>query len=847
MNAVPTTSSRVRLAGKFFRLGDRKFYVKGVCYGPFAVRADDGPFASQEQTLRDFKLIRQLGANLLRVYAVPPRWFLDLAEAHQLKLLIDIPWDNRRCFLDSAADRAQARQAVRQGVAKCAGHPAVFAFSVANEVPPEIVRWSGARAVAAFIDELVAVAKDIAPECLCTFGNYPPTEFLCPRQIDFLCFNVYLDHTPALESYLARLQMLAHTRPLILGEFGFDSDRVGESSKSQRLSGQIAAAFGAGLAGAVVYSFTDEWFKDGKPVSDWAMGLTTRDRQPKPSFYAVQEAFGTAPYFPLPRWPKVSVVVAVYNGGRTLRACLESLVRLTYPDYEVIVVDDGSTDATGQIASLFPTVRYLRQPHRGLSVARNTGIAAAQGEIVAFTDADCQADEDWLYYLVAELLRGNWAGAGGHNLLPAEDLPGAAAVLAAPGGPAHVMLTDREAEHLPGCNMAFWKWALDQIGGFDPLFTTAGDDVDVCWRLLEHGQRLGFSPGGFVWHHRRPNARSYLRQQAGYGRAEALLMRKHPEYFNALGGTRWRGRIYSRAACSTWPGRSVIYHGIFATGFFQALYAADPIHPLLWCTSLEYHGLVTVPLLILSAPFPVLLPVGLAALALSVGVCVAAALRADVPKPQRRWWSRPLVASLFWLQPIVRGWARWQGRLMWETIPKPLRQRLTARRRLGGLDVPRELYYWADGRLDRVGFLAKLTQRLDAEGWPNRTDAGWSDHDLEIHGNRWSRVRLTTVNEDYSADQRLFRFRLRSAWSLAGWVAMGSVVAAGLLGAGLWGRTMPWSWLVPLAVAVGLGSFLEIQRRMLRQWVGAFVDELAREQGWTRLRLDPASQSFVPA
>ena len=117
--------------------------------------------------------------------------------------------------------------------------------------------------------------------------------------------------------------------------------------------------------------------------------------------------FGAAPYFPLPRFPRVSVVVASYNGERTLRACLDSLTRLNYPDYEVILVDDGSADTTRQIAFTHPTsassATRKPRPFRG----PNTGIAAATGEIVAFTDSDCRADEDWLYYLVGGLLRGN--------------------------------------------------------------------------------------------------------------------------------------------------------------------------------------------------------------------------------------------------------------------------------------------------------------------------------------------------------------------------------------------------------------------------------------------------------
>jgi glycosyltransferase involved in cell wall biosynthesis len=172
------------------------------------------------------------------------------------------------------------------------------------------------------------------------------------------------------------------------------------------------------MAGVVVFSFSDDWFKGGRSVEDWAMGLTTAERTPKPSFQVVQRRFREAPYFSLGLQPKVSVVVACYNGAATLRGCLESLSRLSYPDYEVILVDDGSTDATHEIALMFPQVRYINQPNHGLSVARNTGITAARGEIIAFTDADCRADEDWLYYLVGDLSSGRFTGMGGPNFLP---------------------------------------------------------------------------------------------------------------------------------------------------------------------------------------------------------------------------------------------------------------------------------------------------------------------------------------------------------------------------------------------------------------------------------------------
>src|SRR5688572_27638493 len=154
-----TSHPRVRVDGKFFRLGDKKFYLKGMAYGPFAVRDDGEVFPTPEVAARDFAQIAELGANLIRVYTAPPRWLLDLAAEHGLKLLIDIPWPKNRCFLDSDKNKEEAREAVRGIVRACVGHTAVFAYSVVNEIPPDIVRWSGAREVSDFIDELVDIAK----------------------------------------------------------------------------------------------------------------------------------------------------------------------------------------------------------------------------------------------------------------------------------------------------------------------------------------------------------------------------------------------------------------------------------------------------------------------------------------------------------------------------------------------------------------------------------------------------------------------------------------------------------------------------------------------------------------
>ncbi|MCX7887698.1 MAG: glycosyltransferase, partial [Verrucomicrobiae bacterium] len=433
-------SDRVRVDGKFFRVGGKKFFPKGVTYGPFPPGPDGVPFPTAEQVARDFALIRQLNANCLRLYHVPPRWLLELAQEHGLKLLVDVPWAKHTCFLDDRETMAATRRAVREAAEMLAGQPAVFALAIANEIPPDVARWYGARRIETFVDELAALVKAADRERLVTFVNFPTTEFLQPSSVDFVSFNVYLHEPAPFTNYLYRLQSLAGGKPLVLTEIGMDSLREGEQAKYRFLRGHIEAAFRAGLAGVFVFSFTDEWHTGGALIENWFFGITDRQRQPKPSFQAVAEAFALAPYFPLPRYPKVSVVVASYNGARTLPACLESLLRLNYPDYEVILVDDGSTDETAQIAARYPAVRTVHQPNLGLSAARNTGILASTGEIVAFTDSDCRADEDWLHYLVGELLSSSACAVGGPNFPPPDDNWIAGVVAVSPGAPAHVLL-----------------------------------------------------------------------------------------------------------------------------------------------------------------------------------------------------------------------------------------------------------------------------------------------------------------------------------------------------------------------------------------------------------------------
>jgi O-antigen biosynthesis protein len=501
--------ARIRVGGKFLRLDGDKFYVKGFCYGPFALNSRNEHLPEPSQMASDFRHMRQLGANTIRLYSVPSPETLDQLLNHELRALIDVPWEKHRCFFEDWGAKESARAQIRKTAKLAASHPAVLAISVVNEIPNDVVRYHGHEPLEQFIEELADSVKQIAPDCLTTFANYPTTEFLQPAGFDFCCFNVYLHDLDRLGAYFDRLQHIAGDIPLVLGEIGVDSFRQGKNQQADLLASHVQTVFRHGLAGSIVFSYTDDWFTGGSKIADWGFGVTTEDRSNKPAAIALQQAWQRAP-FAEPNLPKVSVVVCAYNAATTLPECLKSLMHVDYPDFEVILVDDGSNDETRRIAGEYPQVQYIHQENCGLSVARNVGAEHACGEIVAYMDADCMADEDWLRCLVQALRDQSVSAVGGPNITPLSDGWIARCIAASPGNPSHVMFDDRHAEHIPGCNMAFRRESILNLGGFDPQFRVAGDDVDFCWRLLDHGGAIGYAAGAFVWHHRRQTIKAYM-------------------------------------------------------------------------------------------------------------------------------------------------------------------------------------------------------------------------------------------------------------------------------------------------------------------------------------------------
>ena len=827
----------VRVRAKFFFEGEKKFFLKGVTYGPFAPDAQGEHFGTPEKASRVRDLMAEAGVNMVRIYYVPPRWFLDLCASRGIRALVSIPWAEHLEFLRDPKIRAAACDAVREGVSKNAGHPAVFGYLVGNEIPTTMVRWLGARQVTEFVEKLIAIGREADPRALFSYASYPPTEYLLPQNSDFVTFNVYLHRQDDFERYLARLQNLADDKPLILGEFGMDTIRHPEEEQAEMLRWHIESVVRGGLAGTIIYAWTDEWFRGGQEILDWSFGLVRRDRSPKPALETVRKLFAgdgaMSSRVKLKAYPKVSVVVCSYNGAKTLDRCLASLKDINYPDYEVILVDDGSKDDTQEIAARHPWVRNIRQDNKGLSYARNVGAREAKGEVIAYTDSDCMADPDWLYHLIGTLLGGDFAGVGGPNISPPAENWVQACVSAAPGGPSHVLLTDVVAEHIPGCNMAFHRWAFDQAGGFDPEYRKAGDDVDFCWRLQQSGGVIAFSPAAIVWHYRRFTLQAFRKQQEGYGEAESLLRFQHLVFFGPTGTAKWKGQIYGAPRFTWLVNRPVIYHGVFGEGLFQSIYPTPQSEVAAYLSSIEWVAL-TVFVFCVSVPVPFLRIVPYLMFGGTLLVALSYMIHARLEPKHDTIRARLLVAFLALAQPLVRGWARYFTWLKFKRTPPAViaSQEKNFKRSRGGITKMR---FWSENGHGRERLLKESVQALEDEGWNYSIDTGWKDWDLQIYGSFWWGIQMRSVTEYHGGPKCLTRVHLKTRM-----VATTLLLNFVLVCLVLWhqlaiGGPSWWPW-IPYGVFV----FVLFRRaRRLKRRVADLVCAAAERCGFTRMSKKP--------
>ncbi len=576
----------LEVEGKHIFINGEKFIIKGISYGNFDP-ADTGTgtyYFNEEKTRADFKLIKEANINTVRLYSKPPEYVMEIANEFDIKIILTlfIDYISKDIYFTDGKTLKYYKKLTEDLVNFGKKYKNVILYMLGTEVAAMLADRDGVYEIEKFIlqkgqgnfenfiFELHKSAKYADPSCLTSYSNYPPTEFLNLDFLDVITFDIYLHTEKELREYLSRLQNYTASKPLLIGEAGADTVTQGDEYQAEMLRWSIESSLDSGCCGFVAYTFADGWWS-GQKVTDWKMGILTEDRTPRIAYYSIQDTFKM--YGLEKDLPEISVVVATYNGAHYIYKCLNALIQQDYPKdkYEIIVVVDGSKDKTVEYAKKYPVRIIELKQNGGLSNARNVGAQASKAEIIAYTDDDCEPDSDWLYYLAKAFDSDRVGAAGGPNITPVDDSFMAKCTSQAPGAPTHVLIDDRKADHVPGCNLAIRKYVMDAIGGFDEIFRIAGDDVDMEWRIQEAGYIIRFTPAAYVFHHRRDKIRTYIKQQYNYGISEAFVRQRHAQRFNGFSAI-WRGLIYNTYNNSANNLVSLFKKPIIYFGWFPEVY-----------------------------------------------------------------------------------------------------------------------------------------------------------------------------------------------------------------------------------------------------------------------------------
>ena len=398
--------------------------------------------------------------------------------------------------------------------------------------------------------------KAARPSALVSYANFPPTEYLDLDFLDFVSFNVYLHREADFRRYLSPA-----AEPRRRQAAGADRVRHRLDPRGRGAPGRAAVVAGARRLRVGrrrhLRLLVDRRLVHRR-LPDRGLGLRPGRRASAQREAGVPRRAGAvrraAAAARSSSTPQVSVVICAYNAERTMDACLASLRTLRYPNYEVIVVNDGSTDRTLAITERTrrydadPTARaHPRQPgEQGPERrAQRRHATAPTGEIVAYTDSDCVRRSRLARPTssTSSCAAASSPSAGRTSRRPSERGPGVRRRVARRADARAAQRRGRRAhprlQHgLPQEGAA--RRSAASIRSSAPPATTS-TSAGGCRTA---GYAIGFSPAAMVWHFRRNTVKAYLKQQMGYGKAEALLYFKHPYRFNMLGQSRWLGRIY---------------------------------------------------------------------------------------------------------------------------------------------------------------------------------------------------------------------------------------------------------------------------------------------------------------
>lgn len=233
----------------------------------------------------------------------------------------------------------------------------------------------------------------------------------------------------------------------------------------------------------------------------------------------------------------VTIIIPVRNEEKTIKRCLDSILALDYPNFEVIIINDGSTDRTGEILQGYLSnqkkIKIIESEGVGPSEARNLGIKLARGEFVAFTDADCIVHKEWLNELLKGFTDENVVGVGGNQLSPEDETYFGRDVqnfMKMIGFMTHYIKKDGftivESKNNPTCNEMYRRKIFYEVGGFLSGFWP-GEDTELDYRIKKKGYKLSHNPRAIVYHYRSENIREYRKMMHNYGKAQAYLIKKY--------------------------------------------------------------------------------------------------------------------------------------------------------------------------------------------------------------------------------------------------------------------------------------------------------------------------------
>lgn len=237
--------------------------------------------------------------------------------------------------------------------------------------------------------------------------------------------------------------------------------------------------------------------------------------------------------------PKVTVITPIYNNARMIGECLDSLLPQDYPDYEVIVVDDGSTDDTPVEVGKYP-VKLLVNPHLGISAARNAAIRAAAGEIIMTMDSDLKVPGDLISRMVDELLADEkrgvvmawWDISNPENLVPALIFRGYE----------YYVRNLEEPNFFWGYCFAIRKKIFDQIGYFDETLPLV-EDVDFAYRMISAGYTVKILKNVRVRHYFRDSLWAHLSRHFRTARHKFLYVRREKRFTDQRGTAMEYGKL----------------------------------------------------------------------------------------------------------------------------------------------------------------------------------------------------------------------------------------------------------------------------------------------------------------